>query len=94
MSSIDELFFRYYANRLLREGYISKEEYCGLLSANRLEPDAPGTARAGNACRQRCRTLNAHLQWIGPDSGCQGIALSSMAAHRVGEPEGDYHGNP
>ncbi|MGN0779097.1 MAG: hypothetical protein ACI4MJ_08125 [Aristaeellaceae bacterium] len=53
MSSIDEFFFRYYANRLLREGYISKEEYCGLLSANRLEPDAPGTARAGNACRQR-----------------------------------------
>lgn len=26
MSSIDEFFFRYYANRLLREGYISKEE--------------------------------------------------------------------
>ena len=36
MNSIDEFHFRYYANRLLREGYISPQEYLALLSAHRL----------------------------------------------------------
>ena len=51
MSSIDEFFFRYYANRLLREGYISKEEYRGLLTANRLEMDLIKDKENGNVCR-------------------------------------------
>lgn len=51
MSSIDEFFFRYYANRLLREGYISKEEYRGLLTVNRLEIDLIKDKENGNVCR-------------------------------------------
>ena len=34
MTSIDEFYFRYYANRLLREGYIDQREYHALLAAN------------------------------------------------------------
>lgn len=52
MSSIDEFYFRYYANRLLREGYISKEEYKGLMTINCLEADFPEDPSAGNVCRQ------------------------------------------
>ena len=33
MTSIDEFYFRYYANRLLREGYIDQREYQAILSA-------------------------------------------------------------
>ena len=36
MTSIEEFYFRYYATRLLREGYINRSEYQALLSANRL----------------------------------------------------------
>ena len=36
MTSIDEFYFRYYANRLLREGYITEKEFQGLLTENRL----------------------------------------------------------
>lgn len=39
MTSIEEFYFRYYANRLLREGYIDQREYQALLSANRLDDD-------------------------------------------------------
>lgn len=39
MTSIDEFYFRYYANRLLREGYINQREYQALLTANQLEHD-------------------------------------------------------
>ena len=53
MSSIDEFYFRYYANRLLREGYISKEEYKGLMTINHMENDLPQDRSAGNVCRQR-----------------------------------------
>lgn len=34
MTSIDEFYFRYYANRLLREGYIDQREYHALLAAH------------------------------------------------------------
>ena len=37
MTSIEEFYFRYYANRLLREGYITEKEYQGLLAANQLD---------------------------------------------------------
>lgn len=37
MTSIDEFYFRYYANRLLREGYINQREYQALLTANQLD---------------------------------------------------------
>ena len=37
MTSIDEFYFRYYANRLLREGYIDQKEYQALLTANQLD---------------------------------------------------------
>ena len=40
MTSIEEFFFRYYANRLLREGYIDLREYQALLTANQLRCDA------------------------------------------------------
>ncbi len=40
MTSIDEFYFRYYANRLLREGYINQREYQALLTANQLDYDA------------------------------------------------------
>lgn len=40
MTSIDEFYFRYYANRLLREGYINQREYQALLTANQLDCDA------------------------------------------------------
>lgn len=36
MTSIEEFYFRYYANRLLREGYINQREYQALLTANHL----------------------------------------------------------
>ena len=36
MTSIEEFFFRYYTNRLLREGYISQQEYQLLMSRNNL----------------------------------------------------------
>lgn len=39
MTSIDEFYFRYYANRLLREGFITEKEYQGLLAANQLGID-------------------------------------------------------
>lgn len=39
MTSIEEFYFRYYANRLLREGYIDQREYQALLSANMLNSD-------------------------------------------------------
>lgn len=39
MTSIEEFYFRYYANRLLREGYIDQREYQALLSANLLDCD-------------------------------------------------------
>ena len=39
MTSIDEFYFRYYANRLLREGYIDQREYQALLTANQLDYD-------------------------------------------------------
>lgn len=39
MTSIDEFYFRYYANRLLREGYINQREYQVLLAANQLDRD-------------------------------------------------------
>lgn len=39
MTSIEEFYFRYYANRLLREGYIDQREYQALLSANQLYDD-------------------------------------------------------
>lgn len=32
MNSADEFYYRYYCNRLLREGYISEKEYQALLS--------------------------------------------------------------
>jgi len=34
MNSIDTFYFHYYANRLLREGYIDEKEYRLLLSRN------------------------------------------------------------
>ena len=34
MNSIDTFYFRYYANRLLREGYIDEKEYRVLLNRN------------------------------------------------------------
>lgn len=37
MTSIEEFYFRYYANRLLREGYIDQREYQALLTANKLD---------------------------------------------------------
>ena len=37
MTSIDEFYFRYYANRLLREGYIDQKEYQALMTANQLD---------------------------------------------------------
>ena len=40
MTSIEEFYFRYYANRLLREGYIDQREYQALLAANGLTRDA------------------------------------------------------
>ena len=39
LTSIDEFYFRYYANRLLREGYIDQREYQALLTANQLDYD-------------------------------------------------------
>lgn len=33
MNSIEEFYFRYYAARLLREGYITPREYQALLAA-------------------------------------------------------------
>ena len=39
MNSIDEFYFRYYANRLLREGYIDQREYQALLTTNQLDYD-------------------------------------------------------
>ncbi len=36
MTSIEEFYFRYYVNRLLREGYIDQREYQALLTANHL----------------------------------------------------------
>lgn len=39
MTSIEEFYFRYYANRLLREGFITEKEYQGLLAANQLGID-------------------------------------------------------
>lgn len=42
MTSIDEFYFRYYANRLLREGYINQREYQALLTANQLDFDVKG----------------------------------------------------
>ena len=42
MTSIDEFYFRYYANRLLREGYINQREYQALLTANKLDFDVKG----------------------------------------------------
>ena len=39
MTSIEEFYFRYYANRLLREGYIDQREYQALLTANQLSSD-------------------------------------------------------
>lgn len=41
MTSIDEFYFRYYANRLLREGYINQKEYQALLTANQLNIAVP-----------------------------------------------------
>lgn len=32
MNSAEEFYYRYYANRLLREGYIDEKEYQALLS--------------------------------------------------------------
>ena len=37
MNSIDTFYFHYYANRLLREGYIDEKEYRLLLSRNNQE---------------------------------------------------------
>lgn len=42
MTSIEEFYFRYFANRLLREGYIDQREYQALLSANQLSGDTKG----------------------------------------------------
>lgn len=39
MTSIEEFYFRYYANRLLREGYIDQREYQTLLNVNHLNSD-------------------------------------------------------
>ena len=47
MTSIEEFYFRYYANRLLREGYINQREYQALLSANHL--DCSGQEKHTNA---------------------------------------------
>ena len=44
MNSIDEFHFRYYANRLLREGYISPQEYQALLTAHCLPCREPETS--------------------------------------------------
>ncbi len=44
MTSIEEFYFRYYANRLLREGYIDQREYQALLSANRLDANPAGNS--------------------------------------------------
>lgn len=48
MTSIDEFYFRYYANRLLREGYISSKEYQALLTANRLDLNVKEKRTNGN----------------------------------------------
>lgn len=40
MTSIEEFYFRYFANRLLREGYIDQREYQALLNAHQLRMDA------------------------------------------------------
>lgn len=37
MTSIEEFYFRYFSNRLLREGYISQQEYQFLMNQNNLE---------------------------------------------------------
>lgn len=34
MTSIEAFYYQYYANRLLREGYISQQEYQTLLNAS------------------------------------------------------------
>ena len=47
MTSIEEFYFRYYANRLLREGYIDHQEYQALLAANRLNSSALAEHTAG-----------------------------------------------
>lgn len=41
MNSADEFYYRYYCNRLLREGYIDEKEYQALLSF----PDLTTTPR-------------------------------------------------
>ncbi len=53
MTSIDEFYFRYYANRLLREGYIDQREYQALLSANRLDCDVKEKHTNANPCQLR-----------------------------------------
>ena len=53
MTSIEEFYFRYYANRLLREGYISQQEYQALLSANHLDCSGQEKHTTVNLCQLR-----------------------------------------
>lgn len=41
MNSADEFYYRYYCNRLLREGYIDEKEYQALLSFPDLTTTTP-----------------------------------------------------
>ena len=53
MTSIEEFYFRYYANRLLREGYIDQREYQALLSANHLDCSRQEKHTNVNLCQLR-----------------------------------------
>ena len=53
MTSIEEFYFRYYANRLLREGYIDQREYQALLTANHLAHGAKEKHTDANLSQHR-----------------------------------------
>ena len=53
MTSIEEFYFRYYANRLLREGYIDQREYQALLTANQLSSDVKEKHTNANPSQHR-----------------------------------------
>ena len=53
MTSIDEFYFRYYANRLLREGYIDQREYQAILNANPFAGEAKEKSTIGKPVQFR-----------------------------------------
>ncbi len=56
MTSVDEFYFRYYTNRLLREGLITQEEYRAILSMNHL-PDTSSEAKVNRPNTGRVAAL-------------------------------------